>query len=146
MATAGQPGGFKMFADETEQRDGREQRGGARRGECLLLEDVVGDDDNDDDDSDEGADNVHVDDDSHVNGAAVPARRIRCIDIVRGRLAAAMPTATARRSVSCDDRPGHRRVFRDFAGLVVRGDQQLVDERHLLRTRVAEKTRPCLVQ
>lgn len=132
-----------MFTDETEQRDGRGHRG-ARRDERLFPEDVHRGGDNDDDDGDDH--NADVDDDCHVNGAAVRGQRIRCRDIGVDGLAVAMSTATARRSVPSDEQLDHRHVLRIFVGFVVRGDQQVVGERPPFFARVAEKTRPCLVQ
>lgn len=64
-----------MFADETEQRDGGERRGTRRNDEQLFPEDFDGHDNDDDDDHTDNAD-VHVDDDSHVNGDAIRARGI----------------------------------------------------------------------
>lgn len=123
----------KLFADETEQRDGRERRGARRDDEQLFPEDVDGHDNDDDDDHADNPD-VHVHDDCDVNGSGIRARGIRGVDIVDGAAeGAAMPRAS--------HHAGHVVHHVAHHGLLVHGGRQIVDQRPLLLTCVAEKIR-----
>lgn len=139
---------FKTFADETEQRDGSEQRGTRRNDEQLFTEDVGGYDNDDDDDHTDNVD-VDVDNDSRVNGDAICARGIRSIDIVqRDRPTAAMSLAMATGPTApFGDLPDHGHVvLHIFVGFVVHGGHQAVNERSLFLARVSKEISPWIVQ